>query len=329
MRFGACMICFLFLLTVSTVDAQNFLDQAYEQLQKGTELPENLRSTRSIVLVRSQLSTPLTSGNGFEMLTTQFHQNLIEMDIDAVAYFRWQDLVAGFDATNSYIKTIKDRDISQIIILQAQPSSYELYITHTSEENALFDLDRPTWHSGSNTLEGLMENLATAVRMNDLEIANFLIAETPEFFIDTRIFTKNRFSSFQPDLKLDKLAVPLFHGTDHETLNNSDDQELKSIMQTQYPFSYELVSSEMTEDLMKKAGFHYVLRYLHGEESTLLTLLDYDDNSDEPTKMGYKFYAKHLISGDIYLGNSWDNRSSWQSALNTHLRNLKKSLKVE
>ena len=329
MRLGACMICFLILLTVGTVDAQNMLEEAYEQLQQGTELPEDLRSTRSIVLVRSQLSTPLSSGEGMEMLSKQFHQRLVEMNIDAVAYFRWQDLVAGFDATNSYIKAIKDREVGQIIILQAKPNSFEAYITHTSEDNVLFDLERPNWYSNSNTLEGLMENLATAVRMNDLEIANFLIAETPEFFIDTKIFTKNRFDSFQPDLKLDKLAVPLFHGKDLENLENSEDQELKTIMETHYPFSYELVSSEMTEDLMKKAGFHYVLRFLHGEESTLLTLLDYEDDANEPTKIGYKFYAKHLISGDIYLGNIWDNRSSWQSALNTHLRNLKKNLKVE
>jgi hypothetical protein len=328
MRFGAYIVCFLLLFPTSTVFAQNVLERAYELLQKGTELPENLRSGRSMVLVRSELSQSLTSGAGLEMLTTQFHQRLMEMNIDVVAYYRWQDLVAGFDATNSYLKNIKDREAAQLLILHAKPGDFNLHIVPTSEDR-LFDPESPGWHSTNTTLEGLVENLASAVRRSDLEIANFLIAETPEFFIDTRIFTKNRFESFQPDLKLDKLAVPLFHSDNPDSLGNVEDRELRSLIVSQYPFSFELVGNQMKEELMKKAGFQYVLRYLHAEESTLLTLLDYNDESNEPTRKSYKFYVKHLISGDIYLGDGWDSRTNWQSALTSHISNMRRSLKVE
>ena len=328
MRLGAYIVCFLLLFPTANVSAQNTLQRAYEQLQQGTELPENLRSSRSMVLVRSELPQSLTSGPGLEMLTTQFHQRLMEMNIDVVAYYRWQDIIAGFDATNSYLENIKDREAAQLLILQAKPGDYSLHIVPTSED-MLIDPGSPSWHSKNSTLEGLVENLATAVRRSDLEIANFLIAETPEFFIDTRIFTKNRFVSFQPDLKLDKLAVPLFHTANPDSLVNAEDRELRSLIVSLYPFSFELVGNQMTEELMKKAGFQYVLRYLHAEESTLITLLDYDDESDAPTRLGYKFYVKHLISGDIYLGDGWDSRTSWQSALTTHINNMRRSLKVE
>ena len=79
---------------------------------------------------------------------------------------------------------------------------------------------------------------------------------------------------------------------------------------------------------MKKAGFQYVLRYLHGEEATLMTLLDYREDAN-PEKIGYKFYMKHLVTGDIYLGNTWDIQAGWQAALNRHLTNLRQSLKIK
>jgi hypothetical protein len=99
-------------------------------------------------------------------------------------------------------------------------------------------------------------------------------------------------------------------------------------MRNLYPFEYQLVGQNMSEDLMRKAGFHYVLRYLHAEESSLLTLLDYQI-PDNATGFGYKYYFKHLITGDIYLGDKWDSRPGWQEALRVHLMNMRQSLKVE
>ena len=171
--------------------------------------------------------------------------------------------------------------------------------------------------------------MASTVRRNDLEVANYLIVETPEYFIDTEIFTKNRFESYQPDLKLDKLAVPLLSGEDPENIEIPEDRLLESIISIEYPFSFELVGKGFSEDLMKKAGFQYVLRFLHGEESTLKTLLDYSEEAVNPTATTYKFYFKHLVTGDVYLGESWDGQADWQSALNVHLSNMKKRLKVE
>jgi hypothetical protein len=313
----------------SSGSAQTPLQKNFENLQTGTVLPEDLQSSRSAVFLKvnqAHQADTMDWGN----LAEEFHKSLSAMYIDAVAYYRWQDLNAGYDATISYLDALVEREISQVILLEAALGNYEIYIVSTDlEAPGLFDINQPAWHTRGNTLEEAVENLASMVRRTDLEVANFLISGSPELFYDTEIFTKNRFESYQPDLKLDKLAAPLFYSDDVEGLEQLWDQELKDIMHTQYPFAYELVAPNMTEDLMMKAGFQYVLRYLHGEERSLRTLLNYPSVDDHPDQTVYKYYIKHLITGDIYLGDAWDSQPEWQQALMIHLTKLRRSLKVE
>ena len=35
--------------------------------------------------------------------------------------------------------------------------------------------------------------------------------------------------------------------------------------------------------------------------------------------MVYKYYVKHINSGDIYLGEQWDGDDNWQDALSNHI----------
>jgi hypothetical protein len=35
--------------------------------------------------------------------------------------------------------------------------------------------------------------------------------------------------------------------------------------------------------------------------------------------MVYKYYVKHINSGDIYLGEQWDGDDTWQDALFNHI----------
>jgi len=321
-------VLFLAFATFS-VGAQTPLEQAFNQLQKGSEFPEELQSTRSAVFLKVAVEGPNSKKSKTKLLAERLHKDLLKGHIDAVAYYRWQDLNTGLDATESYLETIRAREIKQIVFLISEAGNFQIYIIPTGEDPGLFAVDKKSWHTSGNSMEEVLGALNAAVRRHDLEIANFLISDTPEYFVDTEVFTKNRFESFQPDLKLDKLAVPLFTGIDPENIEEPEDQTLQAIVQAKYPFNYELVRTDLTEDLMKKAGFHYVLRYLHGEEATLMTLLDYRETATNPEKMGYKFYMKHLVTGDIYLGNTWDIQTNWQAALNKHLTNLRQTLKVE
>lgn len=323
------LLCIFLLAATSAGNAQTALQKIFENLQKVDNLPQGLRSDRSAVFLKVNQIYSRDSVDWYS-LASEFHKSLVSLNIDAIAYYRWRDLNAGKDATESYLQTIADRGANQVIILEVEQGAYTVWIISTDLENpGLFSENSTAWYIAGSSMENLISNLELNIRRGDLEVGNFLISESPEIFVDTQIFRKNRFEQFQPDLKLDKLAAPLFVSHGPENIESSMDLELQQIMQRLYPFNYELVGTNMTEDLMQKAGFHYVLRYLHAEESTLETLLDYENIARNAPEFQYKFYIKHLISGDVYLGDSWDGRPSWQEALNTHLDNMRRSLKVE
>ncbi|MCK5370886.1 MAG: hypothetical protein KAQ62_26380, partial [Cyclobacteriaceae bacterium] len=42
--------------------------------------------------------------------------------------------------------------------------------------------------------------------------------------------------------------------------------------------------------------------------------------------MVYKYYVKHINSGDIYLGEQWDGDDNWQDAFNNHITVLLRKL---
>lgn len=322
----------IFLLALSLYcNAQTTLQQKLDSLKTGAELPEGLQSSRAAVFLKYNQTGQTDTINWYETAVL-IHEQFMQMYIDAVAYYRWRDLNAGYDATQSYLESLVEREINQVIIVELTPmSSCDIYIVPTNlEDPELLDTTIPSWHIRGENLENALDNLAGIVRRTDLERGNFLISNAPEFFYDTRIFVKNRFESFQPDLKLDKLAAPLFFGNNTDQPEHPRDQELTRILNSQYPFSYEIVGVGMTEDLMKKAGFQYVLRYLHAEEKILRTLLDYSSTEElYDGGLSYKFYVKHLITGDIYLGDDWDSRPDWQQALMVHLTKLRRALKVE
>lgn len=322
------VLIYCLLLGTLVAEAQTPLEAALANVKQGSTLPENLLSGRTAVFMKVPPQDSPQHPQHWQHLAAMLHETLVPLQVDAVAYYQWQDLNSGIDATRSFFETLNGREISQVIIVELADTRYSLTIVPTTSGSGFLDSQADTWFSSGEHFEGLLVNLAAAVKSRGLEVDNFLVVEKPEFFVDTGIFKSNRFETFQPDLKLDKLAVPLFGNDNPEDIRDERNEQLQSIM-TRYPFKYELVDYAKGEDIFRRAGFQYILLNLYAPEPTLRKLLDYRDDQGNETKMAYKFYVRHIISGDIYLGDQWDADSSWEVALNSFITNLKRSLKVE
>ncbi len=307
--------------------AQTSLEIAYLNIKQGSTLPEDLLSSRTAVFLKVPPTTT-DSPNHWKNLAQELHSTLAELKIDAMAYYQWQDLNSGIDASRSYLEILTTRDISQIVIVELIQNTYSLTIVPTTEDPAFLDVKAETWHASAAEFSQVLEGLSLAVRSRGLELGNFLVVESPEFFTDTPIFTNNRFESYQPDLKLDKLAIPISGDDNPQDLQSAGNLQIKAIFQD-YPFQYDFVNYQRGEDLLRQAGFHYLLLYLYAPESSVRDLLDFQDSSSQTSRMVYKYYMRHIVSGDIYLGDEWDAAPTREEALLNHLRNMKRSLKVE
>lgn len=360
-------------LTIAFVKSQTVNHRSIlnlEFLHYGSEVPKELLSEKTAVFVDDQLPSP--HGKPWQAFAKEVHKTFHRLGIDAVAYYDLDLVLGGTPVTTSFAEDIKKRGIAFVLILKRstlapQDTSYTLTLGKISDQDLFFEPGQSAFQLQNNHLENLMQSLVRAVSTSGLERTNFLILEKPEFFKKTNIFAARRFESYNPDLKLDRLAVPLFEereipkkipsGMSQEEANNIVNREnqkiiaanerLKNIM-SQYPFGSGPVSKDQTETALRRDGYLFMLLNIHGRPTTVSEILQYNfENADAlftsttmvagdtitktlpPDEVVYKFYIKHLPTGEVFLGSQWDADTTWETALENFINNLRFALKVQ
>ncbi|WKK82693.2 hypothetical protein [Marivirga arenosa] len=308
-------------------------------LTKTDQLPKDLLSKRAVVFMN------INSLN-WEKEAQIIHNNFVEIGVDAVAYYSLSDIMSGEDATKAFYSDITDRSIENMLIVHQMDSGFALYATKIPEEGGFFQNGMKAFYLQDKTLKELGSQLRTLVNKSGLERENFLIIDVPETFKKTRVIKSRRVENFNPDIRIDKLAVPKF--TESIMLDMDVDQAnmaLDSIMENYYPFEYGLVEPGMTAEEMISQGYLMVLKKLQNNGESLRRMLGYDLSEEETILISirkgpneevmkyridqqvHKYYVQQLYTKDIYLGEEWDAGQSWQEALFNHIENLKAKLK--
>ena len=101
-----------------------------------------------------------------------------------------------------------------------------------------------------------------------------------------------------------------------------------------YPYQWGATEPGTAEETLRmKQGYPYVLLYLHTTQDNVRRFLSYAPDKDSPLELQsgedtglplYKFYIRHIPTGEVYAGSSWDAASDWQTALSNFLQGLRK-----
>lgn len=298
------------------------------QLKINQQLPAELLKSRSVVIV----DLPQQAGGkkqGWEATAKELHQSLRNIGVDPIAYYELGNVLSGPDAIQGFFKDFHQREIQNVIFLH-RTNGLSLTVAPLGKK-ALVDPETPAWQSNAATPAALVEALYLAATDAKLHMSNFLIPETPEFFYTTELNIKKRFFSYPLDLKFDKMAVPaypFFGVTGSET-----PPALESVMGL-YPYQWGVTEAGTAEDVLRmKQGYQYVLLYLHSRQENIRRLLNYAPSKEAPLELQagedsgepvYKFYIRHIATGDVYAGSRWDAAPDWQTALNNFLQGLRK-----
>lgn len=322
---------FLVLLFSTAVTAQIPVgqDQLLSRLNTTTILPEKLLSTRSVVFY------PYTMGIK-ELQKIQKHFQ--EAGIDAVVYLENDLLAAGRDASVALAEYLNAREAGHLIVFQ-KDDGYSLYAAPYNNLATLFEENQNAWHQKEKTLDLLLQRLIRAINNASLTRENLLINEYPEIAMPLNLFKGRRAEFFAIDLKVDPLAVPMFG-------DEALDKELEEIMKS-YPYKYKLTDAGLSESQIRKDGSYYVLRFLYARDKAAQNLLGYNTTKSQSAiasvtypeekaqlksipanAMVYKFYFKHIDSGNIFLGTKWDADETWQQALINQIKAFKAELKI-
>lgn len=364
--------CFglLYPLEAQELNFRGILNLNY--LDYNNKIPEEVLTGKTVVLIEDDVTRTKNKSLPWQALARKAHPTFHLLGIDAVAYYNLDLILSGPTVTKSFAEDIKGRAISHAMLLQREllPSGdtvFTLTLGKISEESVFFEAGQQAYQLQKNNFATLMQEFTKTVSGSGLKNTNFLILEIPEFFDKTQIFTSKRFESYNPDLKLDKLAVPLFEeravpkntppGMSREEMIAQINKENQNIQQANarlesimkgYPFSSAPVSFREGEAAWIKAGNHFVLLSIHGKAETVRRLLNYERVDDQPTYTStrivggepvtqeiaknqevYKFYIKHLHSGEVYLGTHWDAATTWDQALENFILNLKADFNIE
>ena len=327
------------------------------------EIPEDIVSARSAAFVLVENEN--TNRTAWKDLSTEVHKMMVRTGTDVIGYYNIYDVFAGPETQRYFAEDLLKREVKNILIIENQQGSIRLTVTKFNEQGTFMDHGQNAWKSENRDLQKVLGDYRRAIGNSGQRRTNFLMADFPEFFEDTRLIKKQRFEIFNQDLKLDKLAVPVFPGLKlppgSETENTAnpvrekilsyqqrwkvDSLELAGIMKS-YPFAYGFVGEDIDEKKLRDQGYQFILYYLHTSGKVIHKLLNYKsdknvtDNSTMKSSGGkpelvtlrahrpvYKYYIKHIFSGEVYLGDTWDAAENWQKALLNHINGIKSKIK--
>ncbi|HET9053148.1 MAG TPA: hypothetical protein VFM90_03175 [Cyclobacteriaceae bacterium] len=311
------------------VKAQFLSEEVLIARLKSSAIPEEVMSKRSVVL---------HAGSVTPKEIAVIHEGLVRAGIDAVAYFETDRVLAGGDAEKAYSKYLTRREVAGLVLIQKKPSGFACYITLYNSNSDFVDAGQTAWSTTASTLSQLMNDIYRTA-LSSYQKKNLLINEVAETGLPVRVIEGNRSETYAYDLKIDNLAVPNF-------TDSMATQELAGIFKT-YPLRYQLTDNTVSDRELRNKGFLYVLCVVHGRSAVVKELLGYTVNPSESAFVSvtypetgmqlknipaetevFKFYVRHIDSGNVFLSTKWDADTSWQQALQNFINGLKAEMKL-
>lgn len=335
----------------------------FAQAQGGKRLPANLTSTRSVVII----SVPSGNHQGQEIrgdwknIAEKAHAAFRKIGIDGIYYMSEQDFFGGPEVSQKLLALFESRQVQNLIFITESGAMYqEVYeIKIVPFTGSMVSKVLPGYQVSGPDFDSQLLSLGRTVLREQLERTNFLIADTPEYIQELKLYTGTRFENYPGRLKGLKLAVvkfpeiPVSKEWDDQTKSAVEIENQKVKIQNQqleiffskYPYPYELVNYTGDGDLYK-SGFQYALLPMCSTGKTIRQTLNYKFKAGETNyitavsaesglKMETissnsevcKYYIKQTIAGDVHVGSRWDADTDWASALENFLQNLTSELK--
>lgn len=266
------------------------------------QLPEDLLSSKSIVFVSVPPKTKNTTERGdWKAFSENAHLQFRKMGIDAIGYYYIDDLKAGRDASITFAKSIKKRNVKNIILLSQvllkvkgkEANWFVIVITPFNGGATYMKNGQKAWKTQNKDIKKVFKVLGKEVYKSKQPKTNFLITDLPEFFTDTDMIYGRRFGVNCRDLKVDKLCIPKFKKIEIPKnrpgglINKNVEKEIKKYnaqvdnnnaqlekIIKDYPFEYRL-SDAKTDDDFYREGFQYVLLKLNTSGVTIKELLNF------------------------------------------------------
>jgi hypothetical protein len=302
-----------------------------DRLDLSGALPPNLLGTRSAAFYNYRLTPKELSS---------IQESFQQTGIDAVFYFELDKLTAGKDITRAFTEYLAKREVSNLLFVEKDDAGFRITVTTFKDQEGLIAPEQTAWSVSNRLLtEALKELYRTSSNQQKKE--NLLINDVPEMDMKINPILGKRNEFYAMDLKVDPLAVP-------KTGNELIDQRIAEIFEQNYPLKYKITEPGISERDLRRQGLLYVVCYVHARGVVARELLGYDMSKSESAFVSvtypqdqqevrnipantpvFKFYFKHIDSGNVFLGTKWDADLTWEEALLNQINGMKAELRLE
>ncbi|MBL3654761.1 hypothetical protein [Fulvivirga sediminis] len=327
----------IFLIVTGAVKAQDKrpIHDILDSLQYTQELPKDILKTKSMVLVDvpPKSTTPYIRGNWHAMAEIA-QPGFRKAGIDAVVYYHMEDIYSGKESFEAFMGNFNSREIENVVFLIKENGINKVILTKVHDENRLIVPGQTAWKIENANMEELMSSLYRVAGNSPQDRENLLVTTVPEYGDMPRVIKARRGEYYDLNFSSEKLAIPMF----------ADTAAISQAM-TNYPYEYGFVDPEREEKKLRSDGYQYILYYVHSTSKSVKEMLEYPIKESETAFISevivndktrtssnnintpvYKFYIKHIYSGNIFLGKRWDAAPRWQDALINYVDNLRNEL---
>ena len=336
-----CLLVFSTTLTQAQSNNKAYLAQL--KLNQALDPPQDILSTKSIVLISAPVDVPPPE---WKKLADEMQAYFAEVGIDAIAYFNVARQFTTPDFESDISKLIKDRNVKNLVfvIIGEEGQESMIGIGPYNGKPSLYDASATFWSRNYTKLETVFEELSLRWRTGAFKRSNLLVNDQPEFFEFTEPPFAANYASFPPDLEKKRLGIPTlkaksdeagshlmvynrFHNPQGpakliEDRNNALQAVVAdSLMNLQY-----IDLSTRTEALLRRDGVTHILYYVEGDSEYMYNLFRFKNREDVPANYLVKFFLKDLRNQNVFLGRSWDAKSNWQEALDSFMAQIEKEL---
>jgi hypothetical protein len=333
-RFSLMMRFVSFILLVFVLTAASGQEEQLISVLKPVETaPEGLLSSRSAVLFDKSYKV-----EELNRIQAAFQQ----IGIDADFYFDVEKVFAGIDTERAYSAYFTTREIRFLLILTKDIAGDTFYATEFNNTMQFVTPGQIAWKVTDRRLDDMLAKIFRDSWLREKK-QNFLINDVPEMDIVIPTITGTRAERYPLDLRIDKLAI-------QKVADAGMQAEIDTLFKKLYPYpgKYQVVNIPADDKDLVKQGFQFVMLYIKVNGRAAHELLGYDMNKAFATAYGsvtfpngtpqvktisaempvYKFYIKHIRSGNVFLGTKWDADEDLVQAMKNHIMGFRTELKL-
>ncbi|MBL6446114.1 hypothetical protein JMN32_07335 [Fulvivirga sp. 29W222] len=328
------LLTFFFYLSSFAQDDVSII-KTLDSLQYGAELPKDILQNKSVALVQipPKGTTPMVRGD-WKKLSELTQPGFKKAGIDVVTYYHVEDIYSGKESYLAFMEEFKKRELENVVFIVQKNGTYRIVLTKVNDEKQLIKAEQPAWQTQNTDLSIALDNLYKATASSSQDRDNLLILEVPEFGEMAKTIDGRRGEYYDLNFSSEKLAIPIF----------ADTSKINAVM-TNYPYKFGFVNPDLEEKKVRADGHQYILYYVHSTGKSVKEMLEYTITDTETAYVSevvrddqatihsysintpvYKFYIKHIYSGNVFLGKKWDAAPTWEEALSNYISNLRTEL---